>query len=268
MNASLRALLSGVVDYAGLFPPAQLPLDQAIRNYARYRQEADAWMLGRFVIPVSRLLEWDAFADLFQAHSPCAFSALGQDGDLEKDRESIQTFTEAHRGRVRVEALEVRLPQGGIPPLPGLSTRTSSPSDWKVFYEGAVNDNVLQFLSERRSGFKLRCGGLDASAFPTVDHAAFVLRACRDAGVPLKFTAGLHHPIRRFDAGLQTHVHGFVNVFTAGVLAHARWLDEEVLRAVIADEDPAAFRLRRRRPVVEGSRTPLRRRSPPPAAIS
>ena len=74
MNASLRALLSGVVDYAGLFPPAQLPLDQAIRNYARYRQEADAWMLGRFVIPVSRLLEWDAFADLFQAHSPCAFS--------------------------------------------------------------------------------------------------------------------------------------------------------------------------------------------------
>ena len=46
MNASLRALLTGVVDYAGLFPPARLPLDEAIRNYARYRQGSDAWMLG------------------------------------------------------------------------------------------------------------------------------------------------------------------------------------------------------------------------------
>ena len=58
MNASLRALLSGVVDYAGLFPPAGLPLDQAIRNYARYRQGSDAWMLGRFVIPAARLAEF------------------------------------------------------------------------------------------------------------------------------------------------------------------------------------------------------------------
>ena len=39
MSPSLRALLTGIVDYAGLFPPAQLSLDEAIRNYARYRTE-------------------------------------------------------------------------------------------------------------------------------------------------------------------------------------------------------------------------------------
>src|SRR5271156_4630318 len=55
MNASLRALISGAIDYAGLFTPTGLPLDQAIRNYARYRQEDDAWMLGRFVISAARL---------------------------------------------------------------------------------------------------------------------------------------------------------------------------------------------------------------------
>ena len=33
MSASLRALLEGILDYAGLFPPAQLPLEPAFRNY-------------------------------------------------------------------------------------------------------------------------------------------------------------------------------------------------------------------------------------------
>ena len=46
---SLRALLTGVIDYAGLFPPAKLPMDQALSNYLRYRDGPDAWMLGNFV---------------------------------------------------------------------------------------------------------------------------------------------------------------------------------------------------------------------------
>jgi hypothetical protein len=87
----------------------------------------------------------------------------------------------------------------------------------------------------------LRCGGLDAKAFPTAEQVAFVIATCRDAGVPLKFTAGLHHPLRHFDADLQTHMHGFLNVFGAGVLAHARELDEETIQAIIEDEDPHHF---------------------------
>ena len=57
MSPSLRALLHGIIDYAGLFPPANLPLDQAVRNYARYCTEPDSWMLGRFVCPVTELAE-------------------------------------------------------------------------------------------------------------------------------------------------------------------------------------------------------------------
>src|SRR5438445_5076250 len=78
MRRSLRALLEGVIDYAGLFPPAKLPLDQAIRNYARYRQEPEAWMLGRFVIPAARLGELERYHDeLFQTGPPFAFAVLG-----------------------------------------------------------------------------------------------------------------------------------------------------------------------------------------------
>src|SRR5262249_38895006 len=60
-------------------------------------------------------------------------------------------------------------------------------------------------------------------------------------GVPLKFTAGLHHPFRHFDRALQTPMHGFLNVFVAGVLAHARGLQEGQVRDILADEDPGHF---------------------------
>src|SRR5262249_54443685 len=75
-------------------------------------------------------------------------------------------------------------------------------------------------------GIKGRWGGLGASAFPSPEQVAFALVACRDAGVPLKATAGLHHPLRHFDAGVKAKMHGFLNVFGAGALAHARRLDE------------------------------------------
>src|SRR4051812_41630301 len=55
MTFGLRTLLAGIIDYAGIFPPARLPLEQAIRNYARYRQGPASWMLGRFVCPAAQL---------------------------------------------------------------------------------------------------------------------------------------------------------------------------------------------------------------------
>ena len=82
MFASVRALLAGVIDYAGLFPPAKLPLDQAIRNYARYRQEPEGWMLGRFVCPATRLAELGPYREeLFDSGPPFEFSVLGRGGD-------------------------------------------------------------------------------------------------------------------------------------------------------------------------------------------
>ena len=60
-----RALLSGMVDYAGLFPPAQLPLEKAVREYALHLGEAEAWVLGRFIIPAQRLEELEPYLVLF-----------------------------------------------------------------------------------------------------------------------------------------------------------------------------------------------------------
>jgi len=54
---SLRALVSKVIDYAGLYPPAALALPEVIENYERYLASAESWMLNRLVLPASGLAE-------------------------------------------------------------------------------------------------------------------------------------------------------------------------------------------------------------------
>lgn len=57
MKKSLRALLEGLIDYAGLFPPAALSMQDAVRNYAAYRDGEYAFALGKFVVPEARASE-------------------------------------------------------------------------------------------------------------------------------------------------------------------------------------------------------------------
>jgi len=57
MAESLRALLANVVDYAGLYPPASLPLAEVVTNYDRYLVSPEAWMLNRLVLPIEKLGE-------------------------------------------------------------------------------------------------------------------------------------------------------------------------------------------------------------------
>src|SRR5437660_944326 len=127
MDASLRALLTGLIDYAGLFPPAGLPLDEATRNYAVYRAGPEHWMLGRFICPAARLPELDPFLDeLSRTGLPLALAALGRGANdtrtwheaLRQDVGAISAFRSRHGDRVQVEVLEVRLPLAaeGLPP--------------------------------------------------------------------------------------------------------------------------------------------------------
>jgi hypothetical protein len=58
-SETLHILLNGLIDYAGLFPPAELPMPEALRNYAAYRDGEYAWALGRFIVPAARVGEVD-----------------------------------------------------------------------------------------------------------------------------------------------------------------------------------------------------------------
>jgi len=70
---------------------------------------------------------------------------------------------------------------------------------------------------------------------------AAAIATCRATGVPLKATQGLHHPFRHTDEILGAVVHGFLNLFTASVMAHAHDLPVRRLTEIIADTDPQSF---------------------------
>ena len=81
MTASLRALLAHAIDYAGLFPPAGLALEPALRNYADYIRTPDAWMVGAFILPVAQFAAAARWLGQFDGHHPLRLSALGPKTD-------------------------------------------------------------------------------------------------------------------------------------------------------------------------------------------
>ena len=273
MPPALRALLDGLIDYAGLFPPARLDLDAAIRNYARYRTGPDAWMLGRFIVPVTQLDALDAYAELFDEAPPFRFSVLARPAEAADvpaafvaDVEAARRWEGWYEGRVAADRFELKLPpaladdRAALADLFGaldeaFARREGAPA--RGFFEvdllgeecerGVEEAAAAAAEHNRRAGraavgLKFRCGGVTADAFPLPGVLAHALAVCRDAGVPFKATAGLHHPIRHFSDEVSAPMHGFLNVFGAAVLASAHDFDRIALTRVLCDEDAADFR--------------------------
>lgn len=246
-----------LIDYAGLFPPAALPLDLALANYAAYQDRPQHWMLGRFVLPAARLAELDrARMAPFTFDNPLELVLISR--DLVADLPAMQQFRNAWRGRATLAAVETRFSDGvDFAETIALNDRLLSEAGLSlpIFYElpfdarwdarlgdvvTALADFTTQYL-QYRPGFKLRCGGEHVDHVPSPLQVARAINLCRDGGVTLKCTAGLHQPFRHYDATLQLWAHGFVNVFAGGVLAAVHRLDNSVLSDIIADDNPASF---------------------------
>ncbi len=119
-----------------------------------------------------------------------------------------------------------------------------------VFFESPPNENLNILIdaisahnkSGGMSGYKLRTGGVEASAFPPAEKIAHAVKTCINAGVPMKFTAGLHHPIRHYNESVKTKMYGFVNMFAAGFLNLCLNMSEDILVEILEDENPSDFR--------------------------
>jgi hypothetical protein len=250
--ASVHSAFAELIDYAGLFPPAKLPLAQATAEYRAARRGAHAWMLGRFILPATAL-----------ASSPPAdngpFSVILDGGSeavtwLESMESSLVAVATLRERGVAIETLEVPLPaaftQDRAPDEPLQRLRDllerAKLSDLPIYVEfarrgawKAVVDRAMSAAMHAGCGAKLRCGGLTAEAFPSVDEVADFVAAAVAARVPFKATAGLHHPVRHYNAQSGFTMHGFLNILAAAALAPRAGL--ETLRRIVAEEEPRAF---------------------------
>lgn len=193
----LDVLLARLIDDAAQFPPARLELDRAIEQHHEHRARPQAWMLGRFLCPASKL-------------RPGLPDPVGvvSDGDWRADLEAAVA--------AGADCFEVRAPDD-------LDALREAPID--VFVEDVDPAELPEGV-----GAKLRCGGLSPEAFPSDERVAAFIRACRERGIRFKCTAGLHHPFRTRDEQIGVLQHGFINLLTATVV-------DDVEAAVAAPDD-------------------------------
>ena len=106
---SLEILLTNLIDYAGLFPPAALSMQDAVNNFATYQKSEKAGMLGRFVIPASQL---PAFADAALQHFKNDASSLWQVSalcqNLDEDLEKVASFNNRYYHQIIVNSIEIK----------------------------------------------------------------------------------------------------------------------------------------------------------------
>lgn len=217
---SLQVLLSGSIDYAGLFPPSQISMPEAVINYATYKNSNYNWMLGRFIVPIGRLDEFYESAREFisrDAQSAWRVSVIAGEDVFESIRR-IEDFNASTAPGVVCDAIELKAMSGSKIE----NTVGALPREITAYFELPLDDkldNMISALAFSGQRAKLRTGGVTPEAFPTPREIIRFVRTCLAANVPFKATAGLHHPMRCFkpltyapDAP-QGAMHGFLNLF-------------------------------------------------------
>lgn len=225
--SSTRALLAGLIDYAGLFPPARLPMPAAVYNYAHYLDLPFHWILGRFIVSASRLQEFEreATPSLPPPGSPAAWHLSLLSTDPARDIVSLNDFNRRHPG-APFDSIEVQA--GSAAQI--VSAAESVPRPILLYCEiplGAETTSLVSAIAKSGAKAKVRCGGLSADVFPPAGQLVSFFQCCCAARVGFKATAGLHHPVRGVypftyePDSRKGLMHGFLNVFLAAAFVWA-----------------------------------------------
>lgn len=271
LTRAAQALAQGLIDYAGLFPPAKLDMPTAVENYARYLRSERAPMLGRFICPAARLGEVTMHAAMLMpgTFATSGYREMAGDGEpwhlsaivphpsqvpIEDSLEQIRAFNHHHEaedaGLAVVDAIETPVKEvGEVDALLDVV-----PEQLAIAIEVPVLDapggdvrGSIAALAGTGTAAKIRCGGVTQDAFPSARQIAEFLAACRTAAVPFKATAGLHHAmpgeyrLTYDDNPPMGHMHGFVNVFVAAILIGAKVIDADQATSILEDADPSSF---------------------------
>ena len=241
MTELAKSLLTGLIDYAGLFPPAGLEMDGAVRNYDSYLNGEHAWMLGRFVVPAARLPEFTESATRLGVDvGTWRLSVLASANDAA----ALAEFDQAH-----IESIEIRANNADeIKEAARVYSGDALRAGCHLYFEPlpAQWTSVLQTIGVARARAKIRTGGEQASAIPTEGSVLQFLRLARERRLAFKATAGLHNPLRALQRltykqdSASALMHGFVNVFAAATLLwHEPKMSQEAAW-ILAERDPDA----------------------------
>jgi hypothetical protein len=251
MLLSLQDLMTGLIDYAGIFPPAALDMASAVRNYAAYRNGEYARLLGRFIVPVGRLSEFErAAAEVEGGEETWLLSALAGD-DLDSELNKIDNFNEriSKTRDVLIDTIEIKAVHHRDIKRDIKEAMNLIPETLKAYFEIPVAEDpsdLVKTIAATGALAKVRTGGVTADAFPSSMDLSRFIKACAEEDVPFKATAGLHHPLRSFnrltyepESG-QALMHGFLNVFLAAAFSY-NGMDVEELAELLEERSLEPF---------------------------
>jgi hypothetical protein len=243
----MRAFFSGIIDYAGLFPPAAQDMSAAVREYAMHLDGPDRDLLGRFVVPVTRLDEFAAASQSFVNGNAEKWkvSAIATEHP-QVTRDVINRFNSTHSA---VQCDSVEMPVASYDDI--TQAASAFGEDISLFLEVSPHSDPISLLREiaqTSASAKLRTGGVVESAIPSAEQVLRFLEVSVEEGVPFKATAGLHHAIRgryplTYDQGSATAVmFGYLNVFFGAAFA-ASGTSESAVLGVLEETNAEAFRV-------------------------
>jgi hypothetical protein len=234
------ALVTGLVDYAGLFPPASLDMAAAVQTYHAFQADSCVRLLSRFIVPATRLTELErATAPILtgsRSGFPWRLAALAGP-DVTDDVERVIRFNAAQSqlsDRVAVvDAIEAKATT--IDDIAAIHALVPPGLDLYVEVPARPDPTLLVAdLARRGARAKIRTGGITPDAIPHPrDVARFMIAAAR-ADLPFKATAGLHHafrgtyPLTYATDSPRATMHGFINVFMGAVLARTGGSEDQV----------------------------------------
>jgi hypothetical protein len=224
---------------------------EAVANYADYCAGEFSWALGRFIVPVSRLAEFEFCADKLSLQLRNAgvwhLSVLGS-ADAQSDLRQIDDFNRRHAAgspKALIDAVELK-PVSAEEVDKFLNV---IPDSFQRYMEipitGAAQAMIAAVAREGGSA-KVRTGGVTLEMFPTPAQLARFILLCAEARIRFKATAGLHHPLRSMHpltyepASPSGIMHGFLNVLIASAFAYAG-ADAAVAEAILQEETIEAF---------------------------
>ena len=217
--------LENLIDYAGTFPPAALSLADSLANFRTDQQGPAPSMLGRFICAGAALKE---LAELVQSNDSLLISVLlSQPEELAL----VDEFHARVGKSVRVDTVETAWNEN--------AARWAQRWNYRLFFEvtaaAFAEAAALCAPQAARLGLKLRTGAVKPEGIPPAALIADFLEAAHAAGVPYKFTAGLHHACAG-DYALsyapdapRARCFGFTSLFTLACLHWDGQLDKQQL---------------------------------------
>jgi hypothetical protein len=212
-------LLEQLFDYAGVFPPAALPVAEAEAEYRQAVASEHGWVLGPMLALASQrdeLVDPGRVGLIADAPIDPAAGPLTQ----------VEAKVTGDSAAARIAELQQLAP---------------------IVYVESTLSGDLSFLdavaAARAAGAdaraKIRTGGATAASFPSPDEVTGFILACVARALPFKATAGLHHPVRQQSAVPHATEHGFLNMLAATRAAIAG--DRDAVRGALIASEIAAF---------------------------